>query len=188
MPTSGSRLAPRKVRAMKLTCVGSGLAIVACCLAVADSVGAASSCGEIAREGESGVELVSTRATGTSCSSARSVLSDQLAARTRGWSCSSAGSEAMCTKGRARASYLGASGVGSCGFVSFEANNDNVAASIQARGTSCKTARAVARGSRAAGRYRARGYRCASRSLEGGLPASLYTCRNGRATVAFRRT
>jgi hypothetical protein len=57
----------------------------------------------------------------------------------------------------------------------------------------CRRARAVARASQPfsaahPGRYRARGFSCRGVAVEGAVPTALYTCRDGRATIAFTRT
>ena len=179
---------------------GRGLLLLSCAvLGVAlaqppeQAAAAGKRCGEIARIGEAGVELVSVRARGVRCRSARAVLADQAAATSNGWECNSAGSEAVCAKGDATASYGPARSARSCGSIGFEANSDNVASSITAVRASCRTARAVARGSRDYGptharRYRARRFRCRARALDSALPSVLYTCRRGKATVAFQRS
>lgn len=152
----------------------------------------AKGCGEIARIGERGPELVSVRASGVSCRAARRALSDQVAAGRRGWTCSSAGSEARCTKGSAVAVYLPARGVRRCGTVTFRRNTSNAAFGITSKRVSCRTGRGVARGARRHGpsrprTYRSRGFRCRSKVLASSLPTALFTCRRGRATVAFER-
>jgi hypothetical protein len=153
----------------------------------------ARTCGQIARIGEAGTELVTVHATRVRCAVARRVLERHTRGKaSTGWKCSSAGSEAVCTRGRKRASYGPASSHG-CSPVAFQPNSDDGAGGIRARRVSCKKARAVARGSEPfgpsnPGSYRKLGFDCTAHALDAALPTALYTCRNGRATVAFERT
>src|SRR4051794_24444957 len=157
------------------------------------SSAATRTCGQIARVGEAGTELVTVKALGVRCAVARRVLVRHTLGRTsKGWECHSAGSEAECERGSQRATYRHAWSRG-CGSVAFQPNTDDGAGGIRARGTTCRRARAVARGSRPFGptrprSYTARGFRCTGRAVDAPLPTALYTCRDGRKTVAFQRT
>ena len=81
-----------------------------------------------------------------------------------------------------------------CGSIGFTPNSDDGAFAIRATGTTCRTARAVARASREHGvedppdRYTARGFTCRGRYVERELTVVLYRCTRGRATVRFDRT
>jgi hypothetical protein len=154
---------------------------------------AAKRCGDIARVGEAGTEIVKVSAAHVGCATARRVLVRHTLGRsTSGWSCNSAGSEAVCTRGRAVARYRHARSRG-CGSIGFEPQSDNVAGRIRARHVGCRAARAVARGSRPYGpshasSYRARRFHCTARpGRTTGLETALYTCRRGHAIVAFER-
>src|SRR4051812_3390459 len=151
-------------------------------------------CGDIARIGEAGTEIVAVKADGVGCKRARRVLERHTLGRsTAGWTCNSAGSEAVCTRGGATARYGPAKSRG-CGSIGFTPNSDDGAGDIRARHVSCRVARKVARKSKPFGPshpdpYKARGFRCRGRHLpSAGLEAALYTCHRGRKTVAFQRT
>lgn len=150
-------------------------------------------CGHIARVGEAATEIASVRAAGVHCAVARRVLERHTVGRTtRGWECHSAGTEGSCTRGGRTASYRAAKSRG-CGSIAFQRNTENGAGSIRARGVRCRAARAVARASKPYGptharTYRARGFTCRGRTLGSELPTAIYTCRKGRAVVAFQRS
>jgi hypothetical protein len=157
------------------------------------SSAATRTCGQIARAGEQTTELVTVRATGVRCAFARRVLvRHTLGKTTRGWECHSAGPEAECERGDQKASYRLASSR-DCGSIAFEPNTDDGVGGIRAKRVSCRRARAVARGSQPFGpsnpkSYRRRGFHCTGRTIDAPLPTALYTCRDGRAIVAFQRT
>jgi hypothetical protein len=173
--------------------IASGLVFL---LAVSSMANGSTTCGELARPGRAGPELVTVRPIGVGCRRARQVLQRHIRGQeTRGWHCHSAGSEAQCTRGSASATYGPAARVRSCGDVGFIPQSDNGAFGIVAKRTSCRRARLVARGSRRHGpganashRYRAAGFRCRGDVRGGSLPSVLYTCRRGNQTVAFDRT
>jgi hypothetical protein len=151
-------------------------------------------CGDIARIGEGGTEIAAVKADGVGCKRARHVLVRHTLGRsTAGWTCNSAGSEAVCTRGGAVARYGPARSRG-CGSIAFTPNSDDGAGDIRARHVSCRVARKVARKSKPFGPshpdpYTARGFRCRGRHLpSAGLETALYTCQRGRATVAFQRS
>jgi len=180
---------------------GKTVGLSACCAAVlltmlgllaGPSDAAGRGCGQIARIGEFGAELVSVRAKGVSCRTARRVLSHPRSAGRRGWECHSAGVEASCTKGAARATY-GPTRFRRCGSLSFAPTSDYGTGKIVAKRVRCGAARAVARASRDRGSsvdppaYRARGFRCTGKETQDTLRSALYTCRRKGATVAFER-
>ncbi|HEX2087890.1 MAG TPA: hypothetical protein VHF89_19545 [Solirubrobacteraceae bacterium] len=83
----------------------------------------------------------------------------------------------------------------SCRPVAFTPNSDDGAGGIRAQGTTCRTARRVARASRDHGptrrpyRYRARGFRCRGRDDETQqLPTVRWECVRGSRLVVFDRT
>lgn len=170
------------------------LAALTASLPAEGALAAARSCGEIARIGEFGTaELVSVEARRVRCRVARAVLGDQRRAGRRGWECHSAGNEAECTRGRRFVSYGNARSVRRCGSIGSERDSDDVAGPIVVRRVGCRLARAVARGSRAYGPfrapvYRARGFRCRAQKVGSALPTRLFTCRRGGKTVAFGRS
>lgn len=166
-------------------------------LAASSMANGARTCGELARRGKAGPQLVTVRADGVGCRRARQVLQRHIRGqKTKGWRCNSAGSEARCTRGSATAAYGPASSVRSCGDVAFIPQSDNGAFGIVAKRTSCRWARRVARGSRhhrpsrnVSHRYRAAGFHCYGVFFsDDPLPSVLYSCRRGNRTVAFDRT
>jgi hypothetical protein len=172
-------------------------AAVVASLAGSSMANGSRTCGELARRGKAGPQLVTVRADGVGCLRARQVLGRYIRGqKTKGWRCSSVGSEARCTSGSATAAYGPASSVRSCGDVAFIPQSDNGAFAIVANRTSCPSARQVARGSRHHGpsrnvshHYRAAGFNCDGVLFsEARLPFVLYTCRRGNRTVAFDRT
>ena len=170
------------------------LAAAALALGAAPPAGAAErTCGELARFVEGTAALVTVKADRVRCRTARRVLARPGQAAQRGWTCNSAGTEQVCTKGRKRASHIGARRTRDCGRVGFEPDSDNLASSITAKRVRCRTARRVARGARDSGPtdpepYSARGFRCAGEALDTPLPSALFLCRRDRASVAFIRT
>ena len=172
-------------------------AAVVASLAASSMANGSRTCGELARRGKAGPELVTVRADGVGCLRARQVLQRYIRGqKTNGWRCRSVGSGARCTRGSATAAYGPASSVRSCGLVAFIPQSDNGAFAIVAKRTSCLSARQVARGSRHHGpsrnvshHYRAAGFNCDGVLFsETPLPFVLYTCRRGNRTVAFDRT
>jgi hypothetical protein len=84
----------------------------------------------------------------------------------------------------------------SCGRVSFEEGTDYGAFRIEATGTNCETARAVARESKGklsaspggpAESYRSLGFTCRASGPEGELQTYPYECTDGEAQITFRR-
>lgn len=78
-----------------------------------------------------------------------------------------------------------------CGDVAYEANSDAGAFDIRARGTTCSTARAIARD--AEGKplsFTTRGFSCTGqrRSDQQALPRTDFVCRNGARGVTFSRS
>jgi hypothetical protein len=155
--------------------------------------GAAKRCGSIPRMGEAGPELVRVRATNVTCRVARRTLAHQRRAVRRGWDCSSAGSEAVCTRGARRAVYGPGPSVRvrECGNAFGTPNTDAGIFGIQALRTRCRVARAVARpavdidlvtGKR---RYRSRRYRCSGVFDDTTLPQVHWFCVRGTRAVAF---
>ncbi len=138
--------------------------------------------------------LVTVRAEGVGCRTARRIVADGEVAAARGFHCESAGSEKVCEKGDRRASYRAARRTRDCGMVGFARDSDALAASITAKGVRCRRARAVARGAAEAdptdpGSYQRDGFRCVGTALDTPLPSALFSCRAGdRASVAFIRT
>jgi hypothetical protein len=162
--------------------------------ASADPAAAERRCGEVARVGEAGAELVSVRAKGAKCDTARWVFEHLRAAAAKGWHCHSAGSEASCTRGTgAMVSYRAARHVRECGRIVFAPQSEDGTGDIVATRARCRRSRAVARASRDFGpsdriAYRARGFSCKSGPMtENVLPSRLVYCRRGRAIVAFER-
>ena len=76
-----------------------------------------------------------------------------------------------------------------CGDVGYEPQTDAGAFQILARGTSCDTARTIARrpenGSLP---FAERGFRCRGEHVEAALPYTRVTCTRGTAEVTFRRS
>lgn len=74
-----------------------------------------------------------------------------------------------------------------CGDVPFAPQTDAGAFDIHATGTSCETARAVARAADNAARdsYSARGFRCEGGEPQGELPSVEYTCTKEDARITF---
>jgi hypothetical protein len=75
--------------------------------------------------------------------------------------------------------------------VAYEANSDAGAFDIRARGTTCSTARAIARD--AEGKplsFTTRGFSCTGqrRSDQQALPRTDFVCRNGARGVTFSRS
>jgi hypothetical protein len=172
-------------------------AAVVASLAASSMADGSRTCGELARRGKAGPQLVTVRADGVGCRRARQVVQRHIRGqKTKGWRCNSAGSEAWCTRGPATVAYGPASSVRSCGDVAFILQSDNGAFAIVAKRTSCRWARQVARGSRHHGpsrnvshHYRAAGFNCDGVLFsEAQLPFVLYTCQRGNRTVAFDRT
>ena len=169
------------------------IAAAAAAVTAAPAWGAAKRCGSIPRMGEAGPELVRVRATNVTCRVARRTLADQRRAVRRGWDCSSAGSEAVCTRGARRAAYgPGPSArVRECGNAFGTPNTDEGIFGIQALRTRCRVARAVARpavdidlvtGKR---KYRSRRYRCSGVFDDTTLPQVHWFCVRGTRAVAF---
>ena len=81
-----------------------------------------------------------------------------------------------------------------CGKVSFEANSDNGAFDIRAQGTTCTTAKRVARASKRHGvghtpyRFTTRGYSCRGIDAADVLPSVNWSCVKGQAIVLFVRS
>lgn len=166
----------------------------ACALHAAPAGAAVERCGEIGRAVEGSAVLVTVRAEGVGCRTARRIVADGEVAAARGFHCESAGSEKVCEKGDRRASYRAARRTRDCGMVGFVRDSDALAASITAKGVRCRRARAVARGAAETdptdpGSYRRDGFRCVGTALDTPLPSALFSCRAGdRASVAFIRT
>jgi hypothetical protein len=87
----------------------------------------------------------------------------------------------------------GISSARACGSITFEAQTENGASDIRAAGTTCKTARRVARASRNHGPYRepyrfsAAGFACRGRLDDSILPVVYWRCARGQAVVKFVR-
>lgn len=81
-----------------------------------------------------------------------------------------------------------------CGSIAFTPRTEDGAGDIVGFRTGCRTARRVARASRAHGvdeqprRYRAHGYSCRGRLRDRGLPTVAWYCVRGRAVVSFVRS
>lgn len=76
-----------------------------------------------------------------------------------------------------------------CGDVSYTPNTDHGAFDVRARGTSCSVARAIARDAEdEPRRFTSRGYRCVGEPRRGGLPRTVFVCRNGDNRVSFSRS
>lgn len=176
-------------------CASLALAAAFCAWIGADPAAAAGRrCGEVARVGESGAELVSVRARGVRCDTARWVFEHPRAAAAKGWHCHSAGSEASCTAAAgAMVRYGPTRRDRRCGHVVFAPQSEDATGEIIAARVSCRKSRSVARGSRDFGpthrfSYRARGFACESGPAPpGALPSRLVTCRRGAAIIAFER-
>jgi len=151
-------------------------------------------CGEFGTTTEGEPAIVTVKATGVGCRVARKVIRRSFRGRrSTGWVCSSAGEEGTCTRGRASISYGGARRTRECGSIGFEPQTDDGAGSIKAKRVGCRLARKVARRSGFTGPidpdpYRAFGFSCRGRELVSALPAALFVCYRGSATVVFSRT
>lgn len=170
------------------------LAVVLFGFVNADPALAQRRCGEVARIGESGAELVSVQAKGAKCGTARWVFEHPRAAAAKGWHCHSAGSDASCTRGAVAMVFHGAARhVRYCGRVSFAPQSEDGTGEIVAARTSCRKSRTVARASRDFGpshriAYRALGFSCKSGPLnQNVLFSRLVYCRRDGAIVAFER-
>lgn len=76
-----------------------------------------------------------------------------------------------------------------CGDVAYTPNTDHGAFDIRARGTSCSVARAIARDAEdKPRRFSTRGYTCVGERRTGGLPRTVFVCRNGDKRVSFSRS
>jgi hypothetical protein len=81
-----------------------------------------------------------------------------------------------------------------CGSLSFTPASEDGAFDIRARGTSCRTARRVARAAEPTSvtdgpfRFRARGFSCRGTVRDTALPQVRWRCMRGAAVVTFHRS
>ena len=151
-------------------------------------------CGEIGRAVEGTAVLVTVRAEGVGCRTARRIVSDAEVAAERGFHCDSAGAEKVCEKGDRRALLPRGSAHAGLRPDRVRARHRRHGVLDHRQGHPLPPGPAVARGAADAdptdpGSYQLDGFRCVGTALDTPLPSALFSCREGdRASVAFIRT